>query len=145
MIFVDLCGGKKMFLYFFVRGTFLKIGKKRQFQNQGRVLTERRIQRMSNVNVCTIGHNEDEQLFFDRIIFTAKNAWDRGGQILQDFASYFSSHYFPIIGTSYPIYSYYLVYIFKKSALCDILCQVYKFCVGYIMENQQHVLYFVSG
>ena len=59
-----------------------------------------------------LGHNEDEQLFFDRIISIAKNAWDRRGQVLQNFANYFSSHYFPIIGTSYPIFSYHLVYIF---------------------------------
>ena len=113
MIFVDLCGGKKMFLYSFMRGTFLKIGKK---------TTNSKIKDVSLLNdvfnecrMCIyaqLRHNEDEQLFFDRIIFTVKNAWDRGGQVLQDFASYFSSHYFLIIGTSYTIYSYYLVYIF---------------------------------
>ena len=48
-----------------------------------------------------LGHNEDEQLFFDRIISSVKNAWECGGHVLQDFASYFSSHYFPIIGTLY--------------------------------------------
>ena len=58
-------------------------------------------------------HNENEQLFFDRIIPFANNAWARGDHVFQDFASYFSLHYFPIIGTLYPIYLYYLVYGFQ--------------------------------
>ena len=113
MIFIDLCGGKKMFLYSFVRGTFLKIRKKTTISKIKDVSL-----RSDVFNECRmwmyaqLGHNEDEQIFFDRIISTAKHAWDRGGQVLQNFANYFSSHYFPIIGTLYPIYSYYLVYIF---------------------------------
>ena len=36
-----------------------------------------------------LGHKEDEQLFFDRIISCAQNAWEQGGHVLQDFAEYF--------------------------------------------------------
>ena len=113
MIFVDLYGGKKMFLYSFVRGTFFKnfkkmtISKIKDVSLQNDVVIECRMWMYSQ-----LGHNEDERLFLDRIISTAKNAWDRCGQVLQDFASYFFSHYFSIIGTWYLIYSYYLVYIF---------------------------------
>jgi hypothetical protein len=55
-----------------------------------------------------LGHKEDEQLFFDRIISYAKNAWKYGGHVLQDFAEDFFSYYFSIIGILYYLYSYYL-------------------------------------
>ena len=81
-----------------------------------------------------LGYNEDEQLFFDRIISSAKNAWERGGHVLQDFASYFSSQYFPIIGTLYPIYSHYLVYRFQTQHYV-ILCVKFLSFVSDIAWN----------
>ena len=41
---------------------------------------------------------EEPQLLYNRIIACAKQAWERGGVILQEFAAYFSMHYFSIIG-----------------------------------------------
>ena len=96
MFCVHLCGRMKMFLYSFVRGTFLKFRKKRQFQKIKDVSL-----RNSVFNECQmwmyaqLGHKEDEPLFFDRIIFSAKIAWKRGDHVLQDFASFFS-HYFQL-------------------------------------------------
>ena len=92
----------KMYLYFFVRGTFTKITKKtiilkiNDASLRNLVFNECRMWMYAQLE-----YKKDEQLFFDRVISCAKNAWEHDNHVLQDFAQYFSSRYFLIIGTLY--------------------------------------------
>ena len=81
--------------------------KKRQFRKSMTFLY--RILFSMNVE-CGCTHNWDikktNNFFSIGSSLPQKNAWERGGYVLQNFESYFSSHYFPIISILYSLYSY---------------------------------------